>query len=326
MRAAWRDRYGPPEVVEVREIDRPVPTGDQVLVKVRAASVNRADLDGLYPRWQFVRLIYGIRAPRVHRVGIDVAGTVEDVGSEVTLFKPGDDVFADLFSFNGGTFAEYVCDAETAFQPMARGMSHEDASTLPHAAVLALQALRTRDGRLVQAGQRVMIVGASGNVGPFAVQIAKSRGAEVTGVARTDKLDFVRSLGADHVVDYTTTDYTRMAERFDWIVDVDAHHSVLRWRGMVRSKGVYAALGGSGAWMVTSLLEGPALSLASGKKMGLMLTWKPFKVEDVDTLKELYAAGHIKPAIDRRFALDDVVQALRWVDDGRARGKVVITP
>jgi NADPH:quinone reductase-like Zn-dependent oxidoreductase len=326
MKAAWRDHYGPPEVVEVREIDKPIPTADQVLVKVRAASVNRADLDVLYPRWQFLRLVYGVRQPRVRRVGIDVAGTVEAVGPDVTLFKPADDVFADLFSFNGGTFAEYVCVSEKAFQPMAAGMSHEDAATLPHAGILALQSLRTRDGRQLEAGQKVMIVGASGNVGPFCVQIAKSRGAEVTGVARTDKLDFVRSLGADHVVDYTTTDYTRMAERFDWIVDVDAHHSVLRWRGMVRPHGVYAALGGSGTWMVTSLLEGPALSLASGRKMGLMLTWKPFKVEDVDTLKELYVAGHIKPAIDRRFALDDIVQALRWVDDGRARGKVIVKP
>jgi len=326
MKAAMRDRYGPPEVVAVREVERPVPTGDQVLVRVRAASVNRADLDNLYPRWQFTRLFFGIRAPRIGRIGLDVAGVVEAVGPDVTRFRPGDDVFADLFNAGQGAFAEYVCARETAFATMPDGLSHEEAATLPHSALLALQALRRRDGRTFAPGARVLIVGASGNVGPFAVQIAKARGAEVTGVASTDKLDFVRSLGADHVIDYTAVDYTRTGDRYDWIVDVDAHHSVLRWRGALRPGGAYVACGGSSGWLIPTLLVGPTVSLATGRSMGLMLWWKPFAGPDVEALKELIAAGSIRPVIDRRFALDDVVDALRCVDEGRARGKVVITP
>jgi NADPH:quinone reductase-like Zn-dependent oxidoreductase len=325
MKAALRDRYGPPEVVEVRDVSRPSPAGDQVLVRVRAASVNRADLDGLYPRWQLTRLFFGLRNPRNHGLGLDVAGVVESVGPSATRFKPGDDVFADLFNFGQGAFAEYVCASEKAFATMPTGLSYEDAATLPHSAILALQALRVRSGRSIRPGAKVMIVGASGNVGPFAVQIAKARGAEVTGVASPGKAEFVRSLGVDHLIDYTAVDYTRTGVRYDWIVDVDAHHSILRWRGALRPGGTYVALGGSGSWLVTSLVQGPALSLATGRQMGLMMWWKPFKAEDVATLKELIAAGTLRPAIDRRFSLSDVVDALRYLDQGRAKGKVVIT-
>jgi NADPH:quinone reductase-like Zn-dependent oxidoreductase len=325
MKAAVRDRYGPPEVVEVQDVDRPVPSADQVLVRVRAASVNRADLDNLYPRWQFIRLFLGLRKPRVRRVGLDVAGVVEAVGSSVTRFRPGDEVFGDLFEFGQGAFAEYVCAPEKAFASMPIGMTFEEAATLPHSAILALQGLRLRSGRTVGPGDKVLVVGASGNVGPFAVQIAKSLGAEVTGVARTEKLDFVRSLGADHVIDYTTVDPTSAGERYDWIVDVDAHLPLLRWRRALRPKGVYAALGGSAGWFFRALVLGPAVSVATGKRMGLMLWWKSFNAQDVETLKALIAAGKVKPAIDRRFPLSEVVQALRHVDDGRAKGKVVIT-
>jgi NADPH:quinone reductase-like Zn-dependent oxidoreductase len=324
VKAAMRDRYGPPEVVDVREVDRPNPTDDQVLVRVHAASVNRADLDGLYPRWQFIRLFYGLRRPRNRRLGLDVAGVVESVGPNVTRFKPGDRVFGDMFAFGEGAFAEYVRAPEKAFLPMPAAMTFEEAATLPHSAVLALQGLRLRNGRTIKQGDRVLVVGASGNVGPFVVQIAKSMGADVTGVCRTEKIDFVRSLGADHVIDYTTTDYTRPGERYDWIVDVDAHHGILRWRGALRANGVYAAMGGPGSWLVQALLVGPIASLATGKKMGLMLHWKPFKPEDVETLKGLIAAGKLKPIIDRRFPLGEIVEALRYVDEGRARGKVVI--
>jgi NADPH:quinone reductase-like Zn-dependent oxidoreductase len=190
--------------------------------------------------------------------------------------------------------------------------------------VLAFQGLRT-GGRTVGPGDKVLVVGASGNVGPFVVQIAKSRGAEVSGVCRTEKVDFVRSLGADHVIDYTTTDYTGTGERYDWIVDVDAHHSLLRWPQALRPKAVYVAMGGSGSWLLQALFVGPIASLATGKKMGLMLGWKPFKPEDVEALEQLIAAGHLKPVIDRRYSLDQVVEALRYVDDGHARGKVIIT-
>ena len=225
-----RDRYGPPEVVSIREVDRPKPEGDQVLVRVHVAAVNRADLDGIIPRWAFVRLFFGLRAPRVKTVGLDVAGVVEEVGPGVTRLKVGDRVFGDMFSYGNTAFADYVCAPEAAFLAIPGGIDFEVAATLPHSAVLALQALRTRSGRTIRAGDQVLVDGASGNVGPFAVQIAKSMGAEVTGTCRTEKLDFVRSVGADHVIDYTTTDYTRQAARYDWIVDVDSHHSVLAAR------------------------------------------------------------------------------------------------
>jgi len=325
MKAAVRDRYGPPEVVAVEDVDRPVASGDQVLVRVRATSVNRADLDGLYPRWQFTRLFFGLRRPRTRRLGLDVAGVVESVGPSVTRFQPGDPVFGDLIVFGQGAFAEYVSAPERAFALMPTGMTFEDAATLPHSAVLALQGLRLRDGRSIQRGWRVLVVGASGNVGPFAVQIAKSLGADVTGVCSTNKVEFVRSLGADRVIDYMKVDPTRAAERYDWILDVDAHHSVLRWRHALRPRGVYVALGGSTRWFFQALLLMPVVSLAFGKRMGLMLWWKPFKAEDVETLKQLIAAGKVRPVIDRRFPLSQVGDALKYVDGGRARGKVVVT-
>jgi NADPH:quinone reductase-like Zn-dependent oxidoreductase len=326
MKGAVRERYGSPDVVEVRELEVPVPSDDQVLVRVRAASVNRGDLDGIEPRPAFVRLFMGLRAPRNHRIGLDVAGVVESVGASVTRFQPGDRVFGDLFNFGQGTFAEYVCAPETAFEAIPDGMTFEDASTLPHAAVLAVQGLRLRDGRTVGPGDKVLVSGASGNVGPFAVQIAKSLGAEVTGVCSTDKVYLVRSLGADHVIDYMKVDYTTTGERYDWILDVDSHHSVFQARRALRPKGVYVTLGGAGARILQALLVGPVLGAATGKKLALLIWWKPFKPEDVATVTELIAAGKVKPVIDRRLPLSQVVDALRLVNDGRARGKVVITP
>jgi NADPH:quinone reductase-like Zn-dependent oxidoreductase len=325
MQAAVRDRYGPPEVVQVREVDRPAPSDDQLLVRVRAASVNRADIDGLRPRWAFVRLFLGLRKPRSPRLGIDVAGVVESVGPNATRFRPGDEVFADLFSFGGGAFAQYVCASEKAFESMPAGMTFEQAATLPHSAVLAVQGLRLRNGRTIRPGDKVLVDGASGNVGPFALQIAKSRGAEVTGVCRTEKVDFVRSLGADHVIDYTKVDYTRSGERYDWIVDTDSHHSVFEVRRALRPNGVYVTLGGSTTSLFQMLFLAPLISRASGKSIAMLLWWKPFKVEDVATLKELIATGKVRPVIERRFPLSQVVHALRHVDEGRAQGKVVIT-
>ena len=326
MKAAYADRYGPPEVVEIREVERPVPTDDQVLVRVRAASVNRADLDGLKPKPSFVRLFMGLRAPRSHEVGIDAAGVVEAVGSGVTRFKLGDEVMTDLFAAGRfGAFAEYVCAREKAFEPMPAGMSFEEAATLPHSAVLALQGLRRRDGRTFKPGDSVLIDGASGNVGPFAVQIAKSMGAEVTGVASTDKLDFVRSLGADHVVDYTKVDYTKAGQRYDWIVAVDSHYSILAVRRALKPKGIYLTMGGETSSIFASILGGPLISLFSDKWSGLMLWWKPLHRPDVETLKELIASGKLKPVIDRRYPLDQVVEALRYVEEGRPSGKVIVT-
>jgi NADPH:quinone reductase-like Zn-dependent oxidoreductase len=326
MKAAFADRYGPPEVVEVRDVETPAPVENRVLVRVRAASVNRADLDGLGPRPGFARAFVGLRAPRNPRVGIDVAGEVEAVGPSVSRFKPGDRVFGDLFAYGGGAFAEYVCPREKAFEPIPDGMSFEDAATLPHAAVLALQGLRLRNGRTIEPGMRVLVDGASGNVGPFAVQVAKAMGAEVTGVARTEKLDFVRSLGADHVIDYTASDYTRSGERYDWIVDVDSHHGVLAARRALRPGGAYVTLGGTTWPILSAIAVGAITTAATSNWTGLMLWWKPFHRPDVERLEGLIASGRLAPRIDRSFPLDEVVAALRWVDDGHARGKVLVVP
>jgi NADPH:quinone reductase-like Zn-dependent oxidoreductase len=326
MKAAYYDRYGPPEVVEIRDVERPTPSDDQVLVRVRAASVNRADLDGLKPKPGFVRLFMGLRAPRSHEVGIDAAGVVEAVGPGVTRFEPGDEVMTDMFAAGRfGAFAEYVCARAKAFEPIPAGMSFEEAATLPHSAVLALQGMRLRNARTFKPGDNVLIDGASGNVGPFAVQIAKSMGAEVTGVARGDKLDFVRSLGADHVIDYTAVDFTRARERYDWIVAVDAHHSIRAARRALKPNGVYLTMGGDTGTIFAAMGGSLVMSRFGDKWSGMMLWWKPMHRPDVDTLKELIAAGKLKPVIDRRYPLEQVVDALRWVEDGHARGKVVIT-
>ena len=323
MLAAVRDRYGSPDVVELREVERPTPGDGQVLVRVRAASVNRADLDVIYPKPSFTRLFLGLRRPRNHRIGADVAGVVEALGPGVTSFRPGDEVFGYLFVHGQGSFAEYVCVPERALALVGAGMTLEDAATFPHAAILALQGLRA-GGRTAGAGDKVLIVGASGNVGPFAVQIAKSRGAEVTGVCSTAKLDFVRSLGADHVLDYSAVDYTDIGERWDWILDTDSHHSILHNRRALVPKGVYVTLGGAAGPILAALILGPLITLAGSRRMGLLLGWKPFDPADVATLQELYAAGKVRPAIDRRFPLAEVVDALRYVDERRSKGKVVI--
>jgi NADPH:quinone reductase-like Zn-dependent oxidoreductase len=324
MKAAQRDRYGPSEVVEVRDVERPAPADGQVLVRVKAASVNRADLDGLKPRPGFMRVFMGIRAPRSHGVGVDAAGIVEEVGGGVTRLKPGDAVMGDMFIGGQGSFAEYVRAPERAFQPIPAGMSFEEASTLPHSAILALQGLRRRD-RTIGPGDAVLIDGASGSVGPFAVQIAKAMGAEVTGVASTAKLDLVRSLGADHVIDYTKVDYTRGSERYDWILDTDTHHFVARARRALKPNGVYVTLGGETGDLIGGMVAGPLLSRFSDRWSGLMLWWKPMHPPDVDRVKELIAAGQLRPVIERTYPLSRVVEALRHVEDGRARGKVVIT-
>ncbi len=325
MRAAERDRYGGPEVVELREVQRPVATGDGLLVRVQIASVNRADLDGLRPKPRFARLFMGVRRPRVKRVGLDVAGVVEEVGPDVSRFNVGDRVFGDLFSHGLGAFGEYVAATQDAFLPIPDGLSMEDAATLPHSGVLAIQGLRLRGGRAIRPGDKVLIDGASGNVGPFAVQVAKALGAEVTGVASAAKLDFVRSLGADHVIDYAATDYTRAGKRYDWIVDVDSHHSIFRIPRALEEDGVYVTLGGTGRTIMGSLVVGPLLGRLTRRRMGLLIWWKPFHPDDVATLTGLIAAGKVRPVIDRRYPLAEVADALRYVDEGRARGKVLVT-
>jgi NADPH:quinone reductase-like Zn-dependent oxidoreductase len=226
VRAVLRHRYGGPEVVVVEDIPAPVAGPGEVLVRVRAASVNRVDLDQLAPRPGILRPFIGVRRPRNPRLGTDVAGIIEAVGPGVTRFTPGNRVFGDLFPFGHGSFAELVAAPERAFLPIPDGIDDLTAAALPHSAILALQGLRTRSGVTPRPGDRVLVDGASGNTGPFAVQLARWLGAEVTGVASGGKLEFVRSLGADHVLDYRTTDITRAGERYDWILAADSHHSI----------------------------------------------------------------------------------------------------
>ena len=327
MRAAVRTGYGRPrDVVKVIDVDRPEPLDDQVRVRVHAASVNRADLDGIEPRPGFLRLFLGLRRPRDPRVGIDVAGVVDAVGPAVTRFQVGDRVFADLYPAGGGAFAEAAVAPERVFQAMPDGLSFEDAATLPHSAILALQGLRRRDGRTPGPGDRVLIGGASGNVGPFAVQLAKSYGAEVTGVCRGAKVDFVRSLGVDHVIDYETVDYATTGQRYDWILEADSHHSMLALRRALRPGGIYVTLGGGTRDLVAALLLGPVVSLATSKTLGLLLTWKPFHPPDAAVLAAMVVDGTLRPQVDRRFSLEEAVDALAYVAEGRSRGKVLVLP
>lgn len=326
MKAAIQDRYGTADVVEIRDVPTPEPAEGEVRVRVRAASVNRADLDGIEPRPGFIRLFTGLRAPRNQRMGWDVAGEVESRGSGATRFSVGDRVFADLASHGAGAFAEYVVAPEKAFEPMPPEMSYEEAATLPHSAVLAVQGLRTRQGLTPKAGDRVLVVGASGNVGPFAVQIAKAMGTHVTAVASGGKLDFVRALGPDALLDYETTDFTRIGQRWDWILDTDTHTGFLRVRRALTPGGRYITLGGGGWAILRGMFGNLVLSRIGGKWTGLMLWWKPFHVPDVDRIKELVAAGQLRPIIDSRYSLDEAREALRRLEQGKPRGKIVITP
>jgi NADPH:quinone reductase-like Zn-dependent oxidoreductase len=324
MRAVVRRAYGGPEVVAVEDLPDPVAGPGQLLVRVHAASVNRADLDQVEPRPGFLRLGIGLRRPRNVRLGTDVAGVVEAVGEGVTRFRPGDRVFADLFEFGQGSFAELVAAPERAFLPIPDGIDDVTAATLPHSAILALQGLRTRSGTTPAPGSKVLVDGASGNTGPFAVQLAKRLSAEVTGVASGSKLDLVRSFGADHVLDYRTTDFTTAGERYDWIIAADSHHPIAAVRRALRPGGRYVTLGGGTRDLVDGLVVGPLLGLAGSRRAGLMLWWKPFHEPDVRTLTGLVLAGELRPAIDRVMALEETPQAMALVHRGEVRGKVVI--
>ncbi len=324
MKTMVRFEYGSPDVLELADVDVPVVGDDGVLVRVRAASLNAADLDYLYGKPLLTRMGTGLLKPRNRGLGLDVAGQVEAVGRDVTTLKPGDEVFGDMTEHGYGAFAELAAAPERAWAPKPAGLTFEEAATIPQAAILALQGLRGR-GRRVQPGLRVLVNGASGNVGPFAVQIAKAFGAEVTGVCSTGKMDLVRELGADHVIDYTREDVSRGGRRYDWIVDVAGNHSILGWRRALRPGGVYVMVGGPTSRILGALLLGPLISLAGSRTMGLMLWWKPFAREDVAVLVELIEAGRIAPVIDRRYPLTEVPDALRYLKAGRARGKIVIT-
>ena len=323
MKAIVATKYGPPDVLQLKEVDKPTPRDNEALVKIHAASLNASDLE--YLRGVFiVRLLYqGLLKPKHTIPGSDIAGRIEAVGRNVQQFQPGDEIWGDLSSPHGfGAFAEYVCVPENALRLKPAGMTFEEAAAVPSAAVVALQHLLAK--RPIQPGQRVLINGAGGGAGTFAVQIAKHFGAEVTGVDSAGKLDMLRSIGADHVIDYTQEDFTKNGQHYDLILDVVVHRPVFDYRRALGPNGICIFVGGSMTQVFLNTFLGALLSMTGSKKIGLG-TWKPNRKEDLDYLKELFEAGKVKPVIDRRYPLSEVAEAFRYLEEGHAKGKVVIT-
>ena len=323
MKAITHCEYGGPEVLKVEEIEKPVPNDNQVLVKVRAVSVNPLDLTIRGPL--LLRPLFGLRKPKDTRLGVDYSGTVEAVGKNVTNFKPGDEVFGG----KNGAIAEYVCVlADRAVVLKPANMTFEQAAAVPVAAITALQGLR--DKGHIQAGQKVLVNGASGGVGTFAVQIAKAFGAEVTGVCSTRNVDLVRSIGADHVIDYTKEDFTNGTERYDLIFDLVCNHSFAERRRVLTPNGicVMAGIGGAG-WHdgILGKLVGELYAIARSRLIAQkFVTYiASFNQKDMMTLADLIQSGKVKPVIDRTYQLSQVSKALWYLQEGHARGKVVIT-
>jgi NADPH:quinone reductase-like Zn-dependent oxidoreductase len=314
MKAFVYERYGPPETLRMAEVERPAPDAEAVLVKVLAASVNAADWHVMRGKPLFSRATLGLLRPKHKILGVDVAGRVEAVGSGVARFQPGDEVYANLLDHGYGGFAEYVSVPVDAMSPKPASLSFEEAAAVPMAAVTALQAIR-RHGELRPA-QTVLVNGASGGVGTFAVQIAKAYGAEVTGVTSTRNLDLVRSLGADHVVDYTTTEDVGDGRRYDLILDTVGNKSVPDLRGALAQGGKAAVTG------FTSVARLLAVSLRGGKDIAQVQAHVTTK--DLELLSELVEAGRVRPLIDRRYRFADIPAAIAYLEQGRARAKVVV--
>jgi len=317
MKAVVYERYGSPDVLRFTDVQKPAPKDNEVLVKVRAVSLNRSDWETLRGKPLYARITGPLR-PRHHILGSDIAGRVEATGRATTKFQPGDDVFADILGSMGG-FADYVCVPERALAPLPAGISHEEAAALPQAGAIALQGIL--DKGQVQPGQKVLINGAGGGSGMYAVQLAKLGGAEVTGVDNPEKLEFIRSLGADHVIDYTRTDFTRNGRRYELILDLAAHRSALAYRGSLMPGGRYLNVGGSVATLMQVLLLGPLLGRAEGKQLRLLAV--RLGVERLAPLVALCQAGTIATVIDRRYRLPEVPEALRYLGQGHAKGKLV---
>jgi len=319
MKAIVCTKYGPPDVLQLEEVEKPAPQDDEVLIKTHAASLNAYDWHLLTADFFVVRLAGGgLLRPKNKIPGADIAGRVETVGRNVTQFQPGDDVFGDV---GHGGFAEYVCARENRLGSKPANLSFEEAAAVPMAALTALQALR--DKGKIRPGQKVLINGASGGVGTFAVQIAKSFGAEVTAVCSTGKMDMARSIGADKVIDYTKEDFTKNGQHYDLILAANGYHPILDYRRALSPKGIYVVVGGSAAQMFQAMLLGPGISMTGGKKMGTMMA--RIDQKDLGFIKELLEAGKVRPVIDRRYPLSEAPEALRYLGEGHARGKIVIT-
>jgi len=332
MKAIVCTKYGSPDVLQLKEVAKPFPKDNEALVKVYAASLNAADFETL--RGVFiVRMVAPLR-PMYKILGSDIAGRIEAVGRNVKQFQAGDEVFGDLSVCGFGAFAEYVCASEDALALKPASMTFEEAAAYPQAAVLALQNLRGAgpsspnpmliDKGPIQPGQKVLINGAGGGVGTFAVQLAKYFGAEVTGVDSTKKLDMLRSIGADHVIDYTQVDFTKSGQHYDLILDPVAYRSIFAYRRALSPEGIFVFVGGSTAAIFQALVLAPLISRNWTQKMGVVMQ-KPNKKEDLVFLQELFEAGKVVPVIDRRYPLSEVPEALRHLEEGHALGKVVIS-
>jgi NADPH:quinone reductase-like Zn-dependent oxidoreductase len=319
MKAVIYTEYGSPDVLQLMEVPKPVPADDELLIKIHAVSINGSDREALIGRPLYTR-IGGLLKPGDQILGSDIAGRVEGVGKNNTQFKPGDEVFGELPGYRGG-FAEYVCTRGKTLALKPAGMTFEEAAAIPQGGVIALHGIREK-GR-VQPGQKVLINGAGGSGGSFAVQLAKLQGAEVTGVDHTGKLDFMRSLGADHVIDYTREDFTKSGNHFDLILDLIAHRSAFAYARALEPGGTAFFVGGSVATLFQILLAGPIIRRITGKNLRILIV--PQSRRDLIAITGLCTAGKIRPVIDRRYPLNEVREALQYINEGRARGKVVIT-
>ncbi|HET8842744.1 MAG TPA: NAD(P)-dependent alcohol dehydrogenase [Ktedonobacteraceae bacterium] len=326
MKAIIRTQFGSPDVLHLAEVEKPVPQDDEILVKVYASSINALDRHQLKSSPLLMRILIGngLRKPKDQRLGADIAGRVEAVGANVTQFHPGDEVFGQA---TAGGFAEYACAPEKKVVLKPANLSFEAVSTIPVAALTALQSLR--DKGQVQPGQKVLIDGASGGVGTFAVQIARSYGAEVTAVCSSKNVELVRSLGADQVIDYTREDATRKKQQYDLILAVNGYHSLFAYQRILRPGGMYILIGGPSAQtvllaMLRTMLLGPLLSRTGGRKIGF-LGVANVNQKDLNFVKELFEAGKVVPVIDTCYSLDKTAEGFRYLIDKHARGKVVIT-
>ena len=315
MRAVVYDRYGRPELLRVDHVPRPVASADQVLVRVASTSLNLSDWECLRGSPFYAR-IGGLRTPARSTLGSDIAGRVEAVGADVTRFRPGDEVYGDNLGLKGG-FAEYVVAPESALAPKPEQLTFSEASTIPQAGAIALQG--TAD---VAPGMRVLINGAGGGSGSFAIQLAKRAGAHVTAVDNAGKLDFMRSLGADEVIDYLREDFTRGAEPYDRILDLVAHRSVFAYRRALARGGRYRCEGGSVPTLIRVVTVGAIVGRLTGRRIGILAVREG--PSHFEPLAALCVAGHVEIYIDRTFALEEVPEALRYVGEGRALGKVVV--